>query len=149
MMKLMNKKLTKKGFTLAELLIVVAILAILVAVSIPIFTSKLHDAKDSTDMANARAAKGAAVVAYMGGDKTGAAKYYYDAVNGIAYDASVADDLAKANALTGYSQCTESSCASKNPSVAGAGASGKIVQVNIAANGEATVEWVTPGSLTA
>ena len=60
MMKLMNKKLTKKGFTLAELLIVVAILAILVAVSIPIFTSKLHDAKDSTDMANARAAKGAA-----------------------------------------------------------------------------------------
>ena len=38
MMKLMNKKLTKKGFTLAELLIVVAILAILVAVSIPIFT---------------------------------------------------------------------------------------------------------------
>lgn len=41
MMKLMNKKLTKKGFTLAELLIVVAILAILVAVSIPIFTSRL------------------------------------------------------------------------------------------------------------
>ena len=64
MMKLMNKKLTKKGFTLAELLIVVAILAILVAVSIPIFTSKLHDAKDATDTANARAAKGAAVVAY-------------------------------------------------------------------------------------
>ena len=61
MMKLMNKKLTKKGFTLAELLIVVAILAILVAVSIPIFTSKLHDAKDSTDKANMRAAKAAAV----------------------------------------------------------------------------------------
>lgn len=54
---LLNKKLSKKGFTLAELLIVVAILAILVAVSIPIFTSKLADAKKATDEANFRACK--------------------------------------------------------------------------------------------
>ena len=49
MIRLLHKKLTKKGFTLAELLIVVAILAILVAVSIPIFTSKLDEAKRATD----------------------------------------------------------------------------------------------------
>ena len=34
----MMKKVNKKGFTLAELLIVVAIIAVLVAISTPIFT---------------------------------------------------------------------------------------------------------------
>lgn len=43
-----------KGFTLAELLVVVAIIAVLVAVSIPIFTSQLHKAQVATDMANVR-----------------------------------------------------------------------------------------------
>ena len=32
----------KKGFTLAELLVVVAIVAILVAISVPIFTAQLR-----------------------------------------------------------------------------------------------------------
>ncbi len=44
----------KKGFTFAELLIVVAIIAVLVAVSIPIFTSKLHESKVAADWANVR-----------------------------------------------------------------------------------------------
>lgn len=56
MNKLMNKKLTKKGFTLAELLIVVAIIAVLVAVAIPVFTSQLEKAREATDEANIRAA---------------------------------------------------------------------------------------------
>ncbi len=56
MMKLMNKKLTKKGFTLAELLIVVAIIAVLVAVAIPVFTSQLEKAREATDLSNIRAA---------------------------------------------------------------------------------------------
>lgn len=46
----------KKGFTLAELLIVVAIIAVLVAISIPIFTSQLEKAREATDAANIRAA---------------------------------------------------------------------------------------------
>ena len=54
----------KKGFTLAELLIVVAIIGVLVAVSIPIFTSQLEKSKEATDIANLRAAKAAAVAAY-------------------------------------------------------------------------------------
>ena len=45
-----------KGFTLAELLIVVAIIAVLVAISIPIFTSQLEKAREATDMANLRVA---------------------------------------------------------------------------------------------
>lgn len=48
------KKLNKKGFTLAELLIVVAIIAVLVAISIPIFSAQLHKARRATDEANAR-----------------------------------------------------------------------------------------------
>ena len=63
----MLKKLMKKeeGFTLAELLIVVAIIAVLVAVSIPIFTAQLEKSRESTDMANLRAAKAAAVSALL------------------------------------------------------------------------------------
>ena len=54
----MFKKLRKneKGFTLAELLIVVAIIGVLVAISIPIFTSQLEKAREATDAANIRSA---------------------------------------------------------------------------------------------
>ncbi len=43
-----------KGFTLAELLIIVAIIAILVGISIPIFTSQLEKSRRAVDKANAR-----------------------------------------------------------------------------------------------
>ena len=58
----MKKMNNKRGFTLAELLIVVAIIAVLVAVSIPVFTSQLEKAKQSTDAANLRAAYAEAVM---------------------------------------------------------------------------------------
>ena len=50
------KKNNKKGFTLAELLIVVAIIGVLVAISIPIFTAQLEKAREATDLANIRSA---------------------------------------------------------------------------------------------
>lgn len=46
----------KKGFTLAELLIVVAIIAVLVAISIPIFSAQLEKSREATDVANIRSA---------------------------------------------------------------------------------------------
>ena len=49
--KIMRKD---KGFTLAELLIAVAIIAVLVAISIPAFANQLHKAKVATDMSNVR-----------------------------------------------------------------------------------------------
>lgn len=49
----MKKK--RKGFTLAELLIVVAIIAVLVAIGIPIFTSLLEKSREAADAANIRA----------------------------------------------------------------------------------------------
>lgn len=48
------KKNNRNGFTLAELLIVVAIIGVLVAISIPIFTSQLEKAREATDAANIR-----------------------------------------------------------------------------------------------
>lgn len=44
------------GFTLAELLIVVAIIGVLVAISIPIFSSQLEKSREVTDLANVRSA---------------------------------------------------------------------------------------------
>ncbi len=54
-----------KGFTLAELLIVVAIIAVLVAISIPIFTSQLKKARLAANKANARAALSAAMAEFI------------------------------------------------------------------------------------
>jgi len=68
MLAIQRKDKNQKGFTLAELLVVVAIIAVLVAVSIPIFTAKLEKAREATDIANMRAAKAAAVVALLDED---------------------------------------------------------------------------------
>lgn len=52
----------KKGFTLAELLIVVAIIGVLVAIAIPVFTSSLSKAEEAVSDANFRSAKAVAAV---------------------------------------------------------------------------------------
>lgn len=44
-----------RGFTLMEMLIVVAIIAVLAAIAIPVFNGSLHKAKVAADMANVRA----------------------------------------------------------------------------------------------
>lgn len=55
----------KKGFTLAELLVVVAIVAILAAISIPIFTRRLEASREATDLANVRSAYAEVMAAVM------------------------------------------------------------------------------------
>ena len=52
----MLKKLqNKKGFTLMEMLIVVAIIAVLVAIAIPVFNGALTKSKEAADVAYVRA----------------------------------------------------------------------------------------------
>lgn len=47
-------KKNRKGFTLAELLVVVAIIGVLVAISIPILSSQLEKSRRAVDLSNAR-----------------------------------------------------------------------------------------------
>ena len=62
-------KKNRKGFTLAELLIVVAIIAVLVAIAIPVFTSQLEKSREATDAANVRSAYAEVVTKYLSDQK--------------------------------------------------------------------------------
>ena len=92
----MFKKLNKKGFTLAELLVVVAIIGVLVAVSIPIFTSQLEKARDATDAANVRAAIAQASADYLTSDEATPKTVYTYAIDGKSTD----DKWAQTDAAT-------------------------------------------------
>lgn len=110
-MKNLKAKMKKQaGFTLIEMLIVVAIVAILVAISIPLVGSALESARDATDQANERAAKMAAVATYMSKDTKiieaaegvtvaadGSFEAFYDADKGV-----LKGDKTD---ITGYGKC--------------------------------------------
>lgn len=114
-MKNLKAKLNKQGgFTLIEMLIVVAIIAILVAVSIPLVNSALERARESTDAANERSFKAVLTISYTNGkyeltsgstatkdfavDKV----YVYDAANGTLAESNGTG----ANALPVYGKST-------------------------------------------
>ena len=65
MNKMMKRIREKKGFTLAELLIVVAIIAVLVAIAIPVFSTQLEKSREATDLANVRAAYAEVTTAFI------------------------------------------------------------------------------------
>ena len=105
----------REGFTLAELLIVVAIIAVLVAIAIPVFSAQLDKSREATDAANIRAAYAEAMTAALQSDDgTGSAtsvemtqtKAGWDNFDGkIAgqYDPSATDglkDVVKGNTVT-------------------------------------------------
>ncbi len=56
---------SERGFTLAELLIVVAIIAVLTAIAIPVFTAQLERSREATDLSNIRAAYAEVVADYL------------------------------------------------------------------------------------
>ena len=88
----------RKGFTLAELLIVVAIIGVLVAVSIPIFIAQLDKAKIATNKANMRAARASASVQFyedLGDGNLGGvacAYYKYDITTGTITESSYSSE---------------------------------------------------------
>lgn len=98
----LSKKLKKTGgFTLIEMLIVVAIIAILVAVSIPMVSGALDKARQATDDANERAAKAVATISAIEGKLNGAGgaaikttdtEYYYDISEGELVEGTTALD---------------------------------------------------------
>lgn len=89
------KKLNKKGFTIVELVIVIAVIAILAAVLIPTYSSVVEKANKSNALQNAKHAYAALLVlkdgdiasdgkvdAYIVVYKDGKAEYYYQVKNG-------------------------------------------------------------------
>ena len=72
-----NMKNNKKGFTLMEMLIVVAIIAVLVAIAIPVLNSTLEKSREAVDAANLRSAYAECAVKVLEGEYTDAdAKTY-------------------------------------------------------------------------
>ncbi len=140
---LREKFRNKKGFTLVEMLIVVAIIAILVAVSIPIIGNALESTRDTTDQANERAAKAEAILWYMNVDPTkkldfgtsDSVSMYYDAANGTLVKE-------KTGIKTAYGQCTEKHDTG-NYITTGSHV-GSIIQVTITkADATVTIKWET------
>ena len=148
----MFKKLNKKGFTLAELLIVVAIIGVLVAVSIPIFTAQLEKSREATDLANLRAAKAAAVSAYLTEDSiafdtdtsTGAktvktTAIYYNAGQGkLVATAAEADAIGKGTATKGGCAPTSFGTEEYNEDT---NAAGKKISITFATDGTPTCKF--------
>lgn len=64
----MKNESRKNGFTLAELLIVVAIIAVLTAIAIPVFTSQLEKSREAVDISNIRSYYAEITTALITGD---------------------------------------------------------------------------------
>ena len=133
----MKQKLkNKKGFTLVELLVVVAIVAILVAISIPMVTGALEKARTETDNANKRAAEGAAMIEYLLKDGGESTKFYtYNADTGTVIPTNDADTAAEG--IKGYNKSTSD----------GTKADSKVVNVTIDSTDGITSKWV-PAKIT-
>lgn len=133
----LSKKLKKNsGFTLIEMLIVVAIIAILVAVSIPMVNASLTKAKTATDDANERAAKAAAIAEYLLDDANFGTKqvYCYDAKTGTV------DTPAAPDNTVAYGQGTKATDDSLSPK--DTVRSGHI-HVTVDTDGSTKVEWIS------
>ncbi|MBP3885178.1 MAG: prepilin-type N-terminal cleavage/methylation domain-containing protein [Olsenella sp.] len=73
------KKRGYKGFTLMEMLIVVAIIAVLVAIAIPVFTAQLNKARVEADAANIRSGYAAATAKVLSDAPTSVTVYHLNA----------------------------------------------------------------------
>lgn len=150
-MKERKKRLSKTGgFTLVEMLIVVAIIAILIAVSIPLVNNSLEKTRDSTDLANERAAKAEAVIVYLGMAEV---EGYTLGSNGpLYYDAAAGKLVPDRESITAYGKCSQDH---KNDDVTFAdGKSGPhnneesgIIEVTINDDGTVSMVWgISDGS---
>ena len=130
----------KKGFTLAELLTVVAIIAVLVAISIPIFGSQLEKSRVATDQANVRSAKAAAAAEYMSNGESGAVSYVYNDGSVTKRDLGNSMNLDKKVSESGYGKSTKEDT---DGSITGATGIPKDSVVEVTINGsDISARWI-------
>ena len=129
--------------------------AVLVAVSIPIFTSQLEKSRESTDLANLRAAKAAAVTAYLGNDvddpilsglfaatanNSTAVNCEYNAAEGKLVAGSGGDSIGRGTAANGGCEDTKFGGYTYSNGIT---AQGKHISVSVRADGEVTVGFAS------
>ena len=120
----------REGFTMAELLIVVAIIAVLVAIAIPVFTSQLEKSAESADLANIRSAyaEASAKVLDSQSSATVSTVAMTQGTSGWAY--------AKDANIGGYKTASTAASASKMPAIK----KGDTVQVTVTKDGKVSIK---------
>ncbi len=91
---------SKKGFTIVELVIVIAVIAILAAVLIPTFSSLIKKANESADLQNTRNMN-----TVIAANEEKIEEYYQQVIEGEGYSENVDEKEAKAEAV--YRVCLE------------------------------------------
>lgn len=141
----LKAKLKKQGgFTLVEMLIVVAIIAILIAIAIPMVNSALEAAREATDSANERAALGIATADFMmGSDDTDGVFVADTSTEQTAYykvdQANKQGTLVTTKPTYGYGKGTTAGAITDNNT-------DKIIEVKVSTAGVVSTKWVAKGT---
>ena len=134
-MKKTQKKLGNKGFSLVELIVVIAIMAVLVGVLAPTLIRNVEKSRESTDLQNLDSIRQSVVTAVS----TEAVAKELDTTNGnvVAYDdiKSTASGLAKAL----YDEMNEDSTLGVTMKSAAASKDTNSIQIKITSNGKVSV----------
>ena len=116
--------------------------AVLVAVSIPVFTSQLEKSREATDIANMRAAKAAAVTAYLTDDATLGLGSMQTAAVTVYYDAQAGKLVTTAPTATyGKGTTTVGNAANTDFGYDPAKAAGGYISVTVAVDGTVTMSF--------
>ena len=111
-MKILEKRKLNKGFTLGELLIVAAIIAVLVSLALPLFTGQIRRSRYEKDKTSAAAAKAAAEAKFLLDDgRDGIRTYYFDGK----------DALSESTGIHGYGESSLENLKKENATEADAG----------------------------